>query len=1028
MRKKFTLFIMLALLLFFFVPHKLQGRTPQAAYGIGHSALGFVPWDGAMPPKGNPKITSTLYQLVRLASNGDWAQVQRYANHWGLRIENQQIRVVLEVKSDALAAFDLLAREMGLQVEAIYRDHVQVLAPVTSLLHLADQPWVHRVRLPYYPLPLAVTSEGVAITAANTWHAAGLVGNGVKVAVIDLGFQNYTALQANGELPMNLVARSFRSDGDIEAGQVHGSACAEIIYDMAPGAQLYLLNFETDVEFGNAVDYAIAQGVKVISCSIGWLGAGPFDGTGPICDIVNHARDHGVFWAQAAGNAANKHWEGPWYDPDGNGRHNFSLSDETQSFTATAYTTIQANLVWNDPWGASSNDYDLYLYDANNQLVASSTDWQNGDDFPSEFIYYNVGPAGGTYHLVIQRYSATGASQLELYSFQQVFEYRVPTSSLIIPADAGGAVATGATYWLTDALESFSSRGPTNDGRPKPEFTAPDGVSSAAYVGSFFGTSAAAPHLAGAAALVRGIYPSYNVTDTLTFLAQRAVDRGIVGRDNEYGYGRISLGAVPSTPTPTVTATTTPTLTPTVPTPSPTPTASVTPTRTFTPTPTLTPGGATTITLQYGLNGYTGAEDTYIYQYEPDKTNSSASLLKVGYKQQNAALLRFDLSPIPPNASITQATLYLYAAGWSGADISFAAYAISRTVSLNQTTWNQAQTGNPWDSPGCNNTSTDRRPNPESTATTNGIGKWYSLDLTALLQDWQSGRMPNNGVLMRATMPYQTSMIYFASAEFSEPDKRPKLIITYTASSAPPATPTPSPTPSITPTLTPTPMQTATPTQTHTPTPTTAATRTLTPTPTLTSGGATTITMQYGLNGYTGAEDTYIYQYEPDKINSSASLLKVGYKQQNAALLRFDLSPIPPNAAITQATLYLYAAGWSGADISFAAYAISRTVSLNQTTWNQAQTGNPWDSPGCNNTSTDRRPNPESTTTTNGIGKWYSLDLTALLQDWQSGRMPNNGVLMRATMPYQTSMIYFASAEFSEPDKTTQTHHHLHRR
>ncbi|MBC7233776.1 MAG: DNRLRE domain-containing protein [Chloroflexi bacterium] len=797
MKKKFALFIMLALLLFFFVPHTLQARTPQAAYGIGHSALGFVPWDGTMTPKDNPKITSALYQLVRLASNGNWAQVQRYANHWGLRIENQQIRVVLEVKSDALAAFDLLAREMGLQVEAIYRNHVQVLAPVTSLLHLADQPWVHRVRPPYYPFPLAVTSEGVAITAANTWHAAGLVGNGVKVAVIDLGFQNYTALQASGELPVNLVARSFRSDGNIEASQVHGSACAEIIYDMAPGAQLYLLNFETDVEFGNAVDYAIAQGAKVISCSIGWLGAGPFDGTGPICDIVNHARDHGVFWAQAAGNAANKHWEGPWYDPDGNGRHNFSLSDETQSFTAAAYTTIQANLVWNDPWGASSNNYDLYLYDANNQLVASSTDWQNGDDFPSEFIYYNVGPAGGTYHLVIQRYSATGTAQLELYSFQQLFEYRVPASSLIIPADAGGAVATGATYWVTDALESFSSRGPANDGRSKPEFSAPDGVSSAAYGGSFFGTSAAAPHLAGAAVLVRGVYPGYTVTDTVTFLAQRAVDRGIVGRDNEYGYGRISLGVAPSTPTPTLTATTTPTLTPTVPTPSPTPTASVTPTptRTFTPTPTLTPGGATTITLQYGLNGYIGAEDTYIYQYEPDKTNSSASLLKVGYKQQNAALLRFDLSPIPPNAPISQATLYLYAAGWSGADSTLGVYYITRTVTLSQATWNRAQDNNPWGSPGCNDTTSDRRALPESTVQTAGIRRWYGFNLTSVVQGWADGSLENNGVLVRTMYPAFTGTFQFTSAESSTPDLRPKLVITYRIAGDPTPTPSASSTP-----------------------------------------------------------------------------------------------------------------------------------------------------------------------------------------------------------------------------------------
>jgi hypothetical protein len=413
----------------------------------------------------------------------------------------------------------------------------------------------------------------------------------VKVAVIDLGFKDYAQLKGQGELPANLETHSFRKDGDIQAGDPHGTACAEIVYDMAPGVKLYLLNISDELEFGQAVDYALAQGVQVISCSLSWLDSGPFDGSGPICDIVNKARQGGIFWAQAAGNGGDKHWEGPWSDPDDNDKLDFIIADETQSFTVAANTVIDAHLTWDDPWEAAGNDYDLYLLNKDLWEVASSENPQNGDDNPGESISYNVGTSGaGTYHLVIRRFSASGTAHFDLYSFFQTMEYQVPSSSLFIPADAAGAVTAGAIHWQTQALESFSSQGPTNDGRFKPELSSPDRVLTVSYPSGFVGTSAAAPHLAGAAALVRGAYPTYNVSDLVTFLTRRAVDLGPVGPDYQYGYGRLTLGVDPSQATPTATPTATRTVTPT-------------PVRTPTPTRTLVPGTGGAIAGSVFLEG-----------------------------------------------------------------------------------------------------------------------------------------------------------------------------------------------------------------------------------------------------------------------------------------------------------------------------------------------------------------------------------------------------------------------------------------
>ena len=166
-----------------------------------------------------------------------------------------------------------------------------------------------------------------------------------------------------------------------------------------------------------------------------------------------------------------------------------------------------------------------------------------------------------------------------------------------------------------------------------------------------------------------------------------------------------------------------------------------------------------------------------MYQYAPAEIYCGQPQLKVGYRQQNAALLQFALSSIPGDATVTRATLQLYAAGWGGADITLGAYAVRRDVTICQANWNQARVGNPWAQPGCNDTVTDRRELPESTVKTAGIGQWYSLDLTALVQAWLNGSVANNGVLLRAD--YSNATFYLASAEAATTNLRPRLIVTY---------------------------------------------------------------------------------------------------------------------------------------------------------------------------------------------------------------------------------------------------------
>ncbi|MCB4790546.1 MAG: S8 family serine peptidase [Elusimicrobia bacterium] len=117
--------------------------------------------------------------------------------------------------------------------------------------------------------------------------------------------------------------------------------------------------------------------------------------------------------------------------------------------------------------------------------------------------------------------------------------------SILAPADSTGAFAVGAVdykNYTTGPQESFSSQGPTNDGRIKPDIAAPDGVDTFSYgAGSSFGTSFAAPHVAGAACLLLSFNSKLKPGDLEKNLQTNAIDMGSAGKDNIYGYGRLNL-------------------------------------------------------------------------------------------------------------------------------------------------------------------------------------------------------------------------------------------------------------------------------------------------------------------------------------------------------------------------------------------------------------------------------------------------------------------------------------------------------
>ena len=118
-----------------------------------------------------------------------------------------------------------------------------------------------------------IVSQGVEVIGADVWQAAGYDGTGVKVAIWDFGFHGYESLLGT-ELPPadRLTARGFGMpiEGPPEEhpeDAAHGTAVAEIVYDIAPGATFYLVATDSDQDAIDALEWLITEDVDVIAAS-----------------------------------------------------------------------------------------------------------------------------------------------------------------------------------------------------------------------------------------------------------------------------------------------------------------------------------------------------------------------------------------------------------------------------------------------------------------------------------------------------------------------------------------------------------------------------------------------------------------------------------------------------------------------------------------------------------------------------------------------------------------------------------------
>lgn len=405
-----------------------------------------------------------------------------------------------------------------------------------------------------------VITQGFDVMGIESWHQAGFLGQGVKVAIWDFGFYEYDRLLGS-DLPQNPITQAFGSplEGDPEEIQVdpdglrHGTAVAEIVYDIAPQADFYLLatsDVQSDMMAG--LQWLIDEQVDVVVASLSLPDHGCLDvDASPFEPIFAQMRSAGILFIAAAGNDRLAHWQGFFEDVEGDGFHDYTPDDDGITFEGFEGDSVDLNLSWDDPCFTSSNDYDLFIYDESGEIVAESI--EDNSTFGAQEILSVELPADGFYDIVIEKNSGEDVLLDLVWANGPEFEYAVVEGSISFfePAISPNVMTVGSVYWDELDLEESSSQGPTKDGRTKPNVVAPTCVQTISYGGSptdaeadtcgFNGTSAAAPHAAGAAVLVKQAYPSFTPDEIQFFLEANAIDFGATGFDNVYGWGLIVL-------------------------------------------------------------------------------------------------------------------------------------------------------------------------------------------------------------------------------------------------------------------------------------------------------------------------------------------------------------------------------------------------------------------------------------------------------------------------------------------------------
>ena len=454
-------------------------------------------------------------------------------------------RVMVDIRADVTPTVLKRIRDLGGTVISSVPKYQAIRAqlPLRAMERLAALDAIRTIR----PADEAVTrkdntSEGVGAHRANSARPTHRVdGTGIGVGVLSNGVRSLADRQASGDLP----ARVAVLPGQAGRGD-EGTALLEIVHDLAPGAELYFATGSGgQAQMAANIEALCEAGANVIVDDIGYTNEAAFQDD-IVAQGVNAAVAAGCDFFTAGGNDGNLTygttgvWEGDYaagsaliVDGETLGvRHDFGSGVEANEVSGSGFSGVSAIVLqWADPLGASVNDYDLFLVNEDGDVIASSTDTQDGTQDPIESILSPIFDFSGLSVVVVKasgsdRYLRVHAfdGRLTIQTAGNLYGHSAAENAVSVAmVDVRTAAGSGNVFNGTESVRTDNSDGPRRiffqpDGTAitagnfsstggkllqKPDLTAATCVTTATPgFSTFCGTSAAAPHAAAIAALM----------------------------------------------------------------------------------------------------------------------------------------------------------------------------------------------------------------------------------------------------------------------------------------------------------------------------------------------------------------------------------------------------------------------------------------------------------------------------------------------------------------------------------------------
>lgn len=436
----------------------------------------------------------------------------------------------------------------------------------------------------------SVVSQGSRISEGDKAHAAdrarklyGTDGTGVTIGVLSDSDDGRESSISTGDLPASTITIPGQ---DGRPGSGEGTAMMEIVHDLAPGANLmFATAFNSPESFADNIRrMRFEYHCDVIVDDIIYFFESPYQDD-IIAQAVEDVVADGAVYVSSAGNEGNQNdgtsgtWEGDFKDagtlatlPSGYTIHNFGDKTISDRIEKQGGPLI---LQWADAGTldapASYNDYDVFVLDHDlRNVLAASTDLQDGAGMPFEYLGYNFPP---DLRVVIARHPDAETRAMRALLFRGELGISTPGATFghSAAANALGAAAVDAaeasggefTAGPLTPIEIFSSDGGrrvfyNRDGSPikpgkltfasnggelrqKPDLAGADGVQTTlppfTGLSPFYGTSAAAPHVAAIAGLIKAAKPDTTSLQIRNALKSSALDIEASGVDRDSGSG-----------------------------------------------------------------------------------------------------------------------------------------------------------------------------------------------------------------------------------------------------------------------------------------------------------------------------------------------------------------------------------------------------------------------------------------------------------------------------------------------------------